>query len=125
MHAAGWNNKLCIRTGLNGSTAAVGSTYYGTGGTITSGQMQYIASKFGYPMLTGGGFPPAATAGHRILPIKPPHTASWSFYRSPEDLAGDASPPDHPSCAVSDGSGCYRYDIANNGRCDLLWEIDY
>lgn len=121
--AAMWGGKLYIRTGLETVTTAFGDPRYNAMGTLSAGQAFYATSKLGYDMVVGvtNFYPNAFSRGQRVVPTYPGQLGSvnnYYFYLTPETTGAAA-----PACAILRGSE-YFYNVNNNGRCDLLWQID-
>ncbi len=120
-----WNGKLYIRTGVTSTDGSTRPQFENA--LLNASQMYYLTSKYGYPVLVGtnNGYPFALEAGQKVIPIGiNVSTASWSRY--PYVAPNVASPAaQFNACAASDGAGGYRYNIANNGNCNMMWQIDF
>ena len=120
-----WNSKLYIRTGFDTTyTIFTMPTFNIT--VLTASQMGNIASKFGYPIVTTltSAYPDALAQGQKVVPLG--ISTSIGVNRNPYLPPTTATPATQfTACAVSDGAGGYRYNIANNGNCNMLWQIDF
>lgn len=116
-----WNSKAYIRTGFSNLQFTKLAEFSDT--VLGASQMSYISSKFGYSPVGGATswYPNELVQGHRVAPLGI-FTASGLGLRFYDGTITDTGVP---ACVVANGAGGYRYNIANNGRCNMMWQIDY
>lgn len=126
LQAFSWNNRFYIRTGMNdvygASTAGIFQT-----ALLSSSQMAYIANKLSLSPINvnvTSAYPDALSQGQRVLPLGINTIAGNEryLYISPATAIPAA---EFKACAVSDGAGGYKYNIASGGSCNFFWQIDY
>jgi len=122
-----WNSRIYVRTGFNG-VADVWSRPMYNQSSINSSQMNYITSKYNYPVVVGTDanlYPTAFTQGQKIIPMGI-NTSSSTGVELPYLAPTTALPAtSFNACVVSDGAGGYKYNVANNGACNFMWEISF
>lgn len=118
-----WNSRFYIRTGLSNVVGSKSPLFMAA--PFSAAQLDYITSKYDYEPIIGitNEYWDSLAARQKIVALGVRTEGSLNNILL-QATAGFPSQGFRP-CVVSDGAGGYEYNIADNGNCNLMWEMDY
>lgn len=124
LHIFTWGGRVFMRTGLTELQAGNRAGNIATP-TLNASQMQYIHSKFNDNIVIGANnYESLYQSNQRVQPLGIINHNAYIFHLH-RATGAFATVGWNNACAISDGSGGYKYNIGNNGSCNLMWELDY
>lgn len=121
-----WNHKILIHSGKSVTNTTYGTTQFDKA-PFSAAQTEYMTTKAGSAQIyvnKTDHYPEALEKNQKLFSVGVNNNTSLAYYSYWPPTTGLFA-TDFTPCAISDGAGGYKHNIANDGDCNIMWQVDY